>query len=86
MTPKQESALRRILIGVGAGLLIAMASGAWSMKESVAAHDRDIATVRAERTVIVNDLAKEQSETRALVERVLDAQCENRPTLRACRE
>ena len=72
MTAKTETTLRTILIGAGTAILIAALSGAWSSKESKADHDLDVAKVRAE-----------QSETRALVQRVLDAICEKNPT-RAC--
>jgi hypothetical protein len=73
MTAKTETTLRAILIGAGTALLIAIATGAWSLKESTANHDRDIASVKAE-----------QSETRALVQRVLDAVCEKNPGARTC--
>ncbi len=73
MTNRQESTLRALLIGVGSALLVAIATGAWSLKEAKADHAADIATIRAE-----------QSETRALVQRVLDAMCERQPTARTC--
>jgi hypothetical protein len=73
MTARTESTLRAILVGAGTALLIAVASAAWSSKESKAGHDLDVARVRAE-----------QSETRALVQRVLDAICEKNPGARTC--
>lgn len=72
MTARTESTLRAIMIGAGTALLVAVLSGAWAAKESKAEHDLDVAKVRAE-----------QNETRALVQRVLDAICEKQPT-RAC--
>lgn len=72
MTTKTESTLRAMLIGVGTIILGAVALGAWSSKESKSDHDLDIAKVRAE-----------QNDTRALVQRVLDAVCEKQQA-RAC--
>jgi len=74
MTARTESTLRAIVIGAGTALLVAVLSGAWTSKESKADHDLDVAKVRAE-----------QNDTRALVQRVLDAICEKQPT-RACTE
>lgn len=74
MTSKAESTLRALLIGAGTIILGAVCLGAWSLKESKADHDQDIAKAKAE-----------QSETRALVQRVLDVMCE-RQQARACNQ
>lgn len=85
MTPRQQSWARTILVAVGSGLLLAVMTGAWRMKENVADHDRDIATLRQERASVIGELRTDIGQTRALMERMLDAQCEGRPSLRACR-